>query len=415
MILFRLGIPLAVFAFVLYQSRFKPIYFTLLPWIVGLGRAIFIDILPDSIMGKVFGFQISSQDVLFGLVVIVWLYSCWRRKLSVQVFTRSSIFIAGSWFFLLLVEEIVSITNPAVKVSFRALLDTRFWLYFPISFMLFVDTYKRYNREEFMDALETFSWIVAGVTVLYILDYVLAWNIIYPYEKRYEQLIGLDSIPREFYFSFFWLGLVFSYLVVMPRSIFVSLALLAIISFGIIFSYTRSVIMIASSMAVIATILLLIKSILQMINKRILEKDDVTSRAALNQFNQGRLKTTTPSRLSVLFTLLIVLPALASILLLISPILFPMQWDNLAARFMEVLAIGSQGLSAVSNFTARLNFFILAWSDGMAVDPWLGSGLILSPRIFPWMSYDSDWIHAASPLGTVARANCLFCCSRQKG
>ena len=390
---FRLLIPFAVIAWLVYKSRSKPVYFTLIPWVVGIGRGLFLELTPATVLFQGGNYAITVQDLLFGLVLMVWVYSYRGRKIKSRFFSHPGSWIVSLWIMFLFWEFLVNIMDPSMQLKPGLVIDARTWFYFPFSLMLWVDTYQRYSREEFLEALGVLSLLVAGCSLLFILDIVAGVDI-YPNTGFYDQAGGVALYRDYINIASFWLGLVFLYFLLVPRSRLIYIGGLAIIALANILTYTRSRLIMLVSVVALAAIFLLAKNLLVAIYKK-----NGFPAADFQRAHPPAGKARIIPRSNLVVFLLGGLPALGLLALAVFPMILPAQWSFVLARFGQSML--PTETDSQTSLSVRWLYFMNAWRDGAVYNEWFGNGLILHNARTGWWSFDSDWIHIVYHFGVA--------------
>lgn len=360
MVILEILVPLALLVYFLAKGRKKPIFVCAIPILLGFGRSAFIDIMPDQTP--------AIQDILFFTVVAGWLYARAKRPTRESFLSRRGIKIAIVMLFYLGFELILMRTQ-LTGIGFFVTLQVMKWLYFPVSFLIMVDTYRRFDRNEMMDLLGSLSKLAVLLMFFYIGSSAFGLKI-YPYEKYQEVMHEGTYIARDFSTFPYWAGLAVAFFVSRARFSLSSIGALCILYLGFFFRYTRSWLILAIFLWVIAIVLQLFKS----------------------GYRKRAGKT------------LMAFSLLGVGLFFALPIVAPAQYDFFEQRMNEMFVSGS--ILAVQNMYVRIQLFLDAFQAGYRQNSLFGQGL-MDPVVGPrgsFHSYDSDWIYIVYRLGVAGLA-----------
>lgn len=344
--------------FLAIRSRKNPLFLGGAAAFLILGRSMFIDIYPGQELFVLSSIGFTGSDLVFVAVVLGWLYAV-RRRPSPRA-RISTIWVAlGAVLALFLAVELALAFASAGEIHPYYALGTRDWFYIPLGYLLTLDMLRRFTMDEIREYVRVLSVITTCLMVLYI---VSALGVpVYPYEKNVILPFGGATIIRDFSTFPAWTGLAWCYYLASPQRKGWAYAAMAVLTAGVLLSYTRSAIGWFAITAVVATALLLLR--------------------------RGRR-----TRAIVLG---VVCVALAIAVLVVGPLLAPQQFGYLQSR-----------VSLGGNATAmgRLASFERARAAGARVDPNLGAGLFdSSASVFglQYFSFDSDWIWIVYRTGWV--------------
>lgn len=344
-----------LFVFLGLRSRRNPLFLAGAAAFVGMGRSVFIDIVPDQVLRQVASVSITTGDVLFGVVVLGWVYARRRRPAPrVRLSSRWTILGVGIAYFLAL-ELALSFTNSA---SFHPtlVLSPRDWFYIPCGYLLTLDILRRFTADEIVEYVGILSLFATCLMVLYI---VSALGLpVYPFPKHLDTSSLGIAIVRDFTTFPIWIGLAWAYYLSHPKKSVWVFAALAVLAAGTLLTYTRSLTLILAASAGLAIALLI---------------------ARRGQRRRALFVAAASA-------------ALAVAVLVGGPALAPTQYGYLSARFASSAQSGS--VLTGGTLGGRIDWFKQAHAAGSLVDPVFGAGLFApsegNGRSFD--SYDSDWI-----------------------
>lgn len=339
-------IPVGIFIYLLVKGRTHPILTTAFPLFLSFGRAVFIDILPSTQLGP-----ISIQDIFFLLVVVGWLKSRRQRPAKTEVWKNKAARLAFVPIGFLAIELVYSLALQGY-IGLVSLLEIRQWLYFPLSYILFIDTYRRYDETELLFLFKTLTELTAVLLVFYIANSFFDLNL-YPYEKYYESTYAGAYILRDIStFPLQLVGLAVAYLYCLrPRNLW-GFAMAVLIFLGTLFTYARSLIIMLVVMPFILLFFFLIK---------------------------GRtIKMARGTMVKAAGVAVLVVIGLTQ--------LMPAQLEYFGLRFYDII---SKGLLSTPQSQARIGFFLFNLAKAARTNIILGAGFWGTGGL---NSYDSDWI-----------------------
>jgi hypothetical protein len=342
----QLLIPVGIFIYLLIKGHSHPILTTAFPLFLSFGRAGFIDIMPSTEFGP-----LSIQDMFFLLIVIGWLKSRRQRPANTEFWKNK----AARWAFIPIIFFAIELVYSLLLqgyLGYSSLLQIRPWLYFPLSYLFFVDTYRRYDRAELLFLFRTLAEISAFLLVFYIANSFFDLGL-YPYKMYLESTYGGTFILRDLStFPLQLIGLAIAYLsCVRPKNLG-GIVILAIIVVGTLFTYQRSLIVLVIAAPFIVLLLVLMR--------------------------HRRLKIPQKTVLKAV--------GIAAIGIIILIQLIPVQLEYIGLRFYEVM---SKGLLSSRNVQYRISFFLYNLARAARSSIVLGSGFWGKGGLD---SYDSDWI-----------------------
>lgn len=341
--------------------------------LLAFGRSIFLDIAPYRAAALPFFIGrfsaiftvVDIQDILVLALVGGWLYAMRvRPRPRLRSLHGWRFFIACLAGFLAL-ELALSVFDSGTFDA-AAIAGTRVWFYIPLGFMLTVDTFRRFSKDEVLEFLGFVSWLTVFVMLVYSAA-ALGWSL-YPYPKYLSLTIEGTLIVRDFTTFPFWTGLAIAYFLTLPRHGPKAVLALTLLALGCFFTYTRSYVL----GAVFVTLVYIVLT--AMIGHRGLRTIAYVVAAA-----------------AILVGLGVALALLA-----------PTQLGYFQARMQE---IGSPvKIATVGNVQFRTDQFARAYEAGADTSALFGAGLIddvpaaIQAR---YLSYDSDWTYMVNRLGPV--------------
>jgi hypothetical protein len=350
----------ALLLFLAWRSRRNPLFLAGAAVYLALGPSIYIDLFPGhSVLGSTL--PVTTGDLLFAAVALGWLYARTKRPVP-RVRLSAAWTVIGILVSCFLVLELALAWASATELHPQLILATRDWFFIPVAFLMTLDVLRRFTAEEIAQYVGVLSLFTACVMVLYIAS---ALNIpVYPYAKNFTAVIDGGIVSREFTAFPLWAGLAWCHYLSQPRKNVWTYAGMALLTCGVIFSFTRSMIGLLVVTAMLAVVLLM--------------------------FRRGRR-----THALVVFA---TCAALAVVVLLAGPVVAPRQFGFLKERF------GRGSVSADPNAVFRVEAFDQAHAAGARADRYLGAGLFDSaPSVNggQYLSSDSDWIGIVYRTGWV--------------
>jgi hypothetical protein len=349
------SVLVALYAFLWVRSRKNPLFLAGAAAFLGLGRSMYINIVPDQILRQVAFVSVTTGDVLFAAVVLGWVYARGRRPaLRVHLSHRWMVIGVCVAYFLAL-ELALSYENVA-GLHPTLIVSARDWFYIPFGFLLTLDVLRRFTPHEVVQFVSVLSLATTLLMLLYIAS---AIGIpVFPYPKYLTTSFLGTTIIRDSSTFPYWIALAWGYYLTLPKKNAWVFAALGILAAGTLLSYTRSWVLGLAAIVVLAVIL---------------------------QFLQQERRVRALALLAAAVTLL-------AIFLAGGPALVPAQFDYLSSRF-GLINSPARALSD-HNAQLRLELFRQAQKAGAQVDSLFGAGLSDSatPAYSRGNSYDSDWI-----------------------
>ena len=234
------AVPLAVFTFFLVRSRRSPIYLISLPLVLAFGGAIYLDIYTLRVV--VGGVGLELHDILLILQLLGWWYIALKRPHSQPIAKNVGYWgalMVLSYYFVIMIYSLPSLE----RLLSRAILGFPRLFYLPLGFLIMLDTYRRFSRDEVMMWLRDLSAVTVFLSVLYIL------NSLYP-GSVYE-IAGADvydpalGIVRSYSSFPYWLLLAWIYLISSPVLSLGKWASVGILLLSSVFYYSRAFLLIA--------------------------------------------------------------------------------------------------------------------------------------------------------------------------
>ena len=364
MIVLRIAVPVLVLLVVLYRAPRNPIYVAGLPLIVAFGYAIFLPIIPSYARRHV-----TIQDGLILMVFLGWFWTKLARPWPKRM-AKNEWFALGVLMFAFLAFEVVLMLIRDGAGGLSNTIYARQWFYIPLGYLLMLDTYRRYSREEVLDFIRFLSVASALLMFLYIPS-ELGVNI-YPFTRHVENLSSGATLIRDFYTFPFWTGLAVAYWSSRSRQSLVSILALVLLGVGAFFSYTRSI-----------------------VGLLVLTPLAAAALYAIRPRNIGRVVAIVSVVAVGLFGATIVLPRVAS-----------SQYSLFVSRTSELAQSGANPTN-VATAAGRITEFVQGYRYGASVDSLFGAGLGhsgaastsgVAPEKVTW---DSDWVDIVQSVGVV--------------
>lgn len=353
MIYLRYIVPFLVFGFFILRSKRSSIYLISIPLVLLFGRAIYLNIFSWKIIAPG-GIGLGPHDILLILQFIGWWYIRVKRPdsrpISKNVGYRIGLIVLFYYGFLLL-----SSLPFADRLFSRQILYFPRIFFLPIGFLLMLDTYRRFSRNEILMLLRDLSFVTVFLSCLYILNATYSSSI-YEIWDTTSTCVTKSGILRNYGAYPYWALMALIYFVSSPGFQTGKVLSICILLLASLFYYSRAFLLIALLLIVFGHFFILAK------------KRNISS---------------------------VVAPAIVIIVLLILfPIakeLFPVRFDYFSQRFEPMKALE---INSVHSVASRIDKFKIAW---MAINR--ASVLTGSPaygaadRPYAWVggSYDSDY------------------------
>lgn len=361
----HIAVPGAVVAYVFWEARQSRMLLCGLPFVLALGRSVFIDLLPTTQLIAAGGHTLTAQDLLFGCLGLCWILSRnWRRDVGAAVIDGWWV-LGGLLLFYLVAELIVQIAGVG-RLSAGQIIDARDWFYIPLGFWLMLDMLRRFTAAEAARLVRMLSRVTVALTILYVANARGAH--IYPYQVFQTITSGGATFARDFSTLSIWLGLALAYYLSRPRVTAETVIGLIILVVGCFFSFTRSIVILVGLMVVAAVL--------------------------CSAWKQGNLRRASAIVVGVAVIVLLwftVLPALA-----------PAEYAYFGARWSQLTSATAAGHT--EDLVVRTKAFESARRAGAKIDPQLGAGLLGNGATTFSTSYDSDWITIVYVFGPVGLA-----------
>ena len=251
-------VPLSVFVYILSRCRGNLLYVCTIATFLGFGRSFYIDSWKLAVRVPMAPLVLDLDDVLFGGMVLAWVYVRQKRPMCQRLTWRPDLLTVTLFLALLVVVHPPLALLNGVDL-FRALRAGRQWFYLPLNIFIWVDVFRRFTRDEVLQWLGSLSLLTVLVTPLYVLSAV--GFAIYPYEPYVVEVSGTGRIVRDYmtYPGWYRYALAF-YLVQLVDGLHRARVLLAVgaIIIGVLFSFTRTYIVLALVQVSIALLFALI-------------------------------------------------------------------------------------------------------------------------------------------------------------
>ena len=219
-----------------------------LPFVIALGRSVFINLLPTTQLIGLGNHSLGAQDLLFGSLGLCWLLSKrWRRDAGAPVIDWWWV-LGGLILFFLVAELIIQIAGLG-KPSISAIIDARGWFYVPLGFFLMLDMFRRFTAAEADGLIRLLSRLTVVLTIFYVAN--AAGAKVYPYQVYQTITYVGTSFTRDFTTFSIWMGLAVAYYLARPRITAETVVGLLILATGCFFSYTRSTVLTVGLMVVL--------------------------------------------------------------------------------------------------------------------------------------------------------------------
>lgn len=246
----------------LYFGRRNPLFYLLLPYALQQGQTAFID---QSIqIGGMYPFSVSGTvfiDVLLVIVVLLTIFLIRARIPSVRFVGSQLIIIFASYIALLTGYSLLLHADPR-----EVLLTARNFFYVPLSFFLWTSIFHAVTRSQYEQFLRFFIYITPILAVLYILNSSGLVPLFDPM-IMYQEVEGasgtfyrdFSTIPTQLVPVF--VISVLSFVVPtmrLPRWLLVANCI--ILPVAILFTFTRSVLVVASATLLVSLFIITVFS-----------------------------------------------------------------------------------------------------------------------------------------------------------
>jgi hypothetical protein len=219
-----------------------------------LGESAFIRTWNVSIRLPYVPVPLIWNDVVFGALVISWLYVWQKRRVKTR-FASGWDILAVVLFLGLVVAQVPVAWLRDQEIRLGAILAIRSFLYFPLSIFLWADLLRRLARNEIENLLGCLSWVTVGLLGLYVLH--MLGYVTSPVDSSYYQgVLGSTPIIRDALAFPFFTKVAFAYFLTRPRKNAGTLLALGVAFTGVLFSYTRSWVIPAVLMLVVSVLYL---------------------------------------------------------------------------------------------------------------------------------------------------------------
>ena len=343
----------ALLAFLVVRSRTNPLFLAGAATFFVLGRAVFIDVVPNQ---QLLSTPLTTGDMVFVILGLGLLYARRLRPAPRADVRARWVWLAAVLVIFIVLELALTLSNQAFHPT--RVLPVRDWLFIPIGYVMMLDILRRFSAREVEEYLGGLCLVTTLLMVLYIAS---ALNVpVYPYAKYFTTTYGGVTITRDFSTLPLWAGVAWAYYLSRPMKSWRVLAALGILAIGMILTYTRSVVLVEAGVAVLA-------ALLHMAHR------DLRSRS-----------------LAVAGPLLLLMVGVV----LVTAAVLPAQYGYLQSRF-QLIRIGGGTSVSDRNLGLRTMAFEAARRAGAEVDPVFGAGLFdSSPNGSGYVhdSADSDWI-----------------------
>jgi len=342
----------ALMVFLAVRSRRNPLFLAGAAAFIALGRAAFVDIVPDQVLLS--PMSIKTSDLVFAMLALGWLYARRSRPTPCVGIRARWAWLAGLLAVFLALEFALTFSGlPGFHPM--TFLPTRDWVFIPLGYLMTLDILRRFSARETAEYVGVLCLLSTLLMVLYIAS---ALNVpAYPYPKFLTTSYGGVTIIRDFTTFPIWSGLAWGYYLSRPEKTGWVLAALAVLAAGSLLTYTRSLILIAVGVAVLAALL----------------------HVAHRDLRARALVVWGPVLL------------LALGVVIAGPALMPAQFGYLESRFGTIQYSGTS--ISDRNIDIRMQRFERARQAAALVDPVFGAGLLnASSGGREHDSYDSDWI-----------------------
>lgn len=349
-----LAAGVALLVFLAFRSRRNPLFLAGAAAFIALGRAAFVDIVPDQVLLS--PMSIKTSDLVFAMLALGWLYARRSRPTPCVGVRARWAWLAGLLAVFLALEYALAFSGAA-GFHPMTVLPTRDWVCIPLGYLMTLDILRRFSARETAEYVGVLCLLSTLLMVLYIAS---ALGVpVYPYPKYFTTAYGGVAITRDFTTLPIWSGLAWGYYLSRQEKTGWVMAALAVLTAGTLLTYTRSLVLIAVGVAVLAALLSVAHR-------------DLRARA-----------------------LVVLGPVLLLVLgvVIAGPAVMPAQFGYLASRFSTLQLSGTS--IADRNISIRMQRFERARQAAALVDPVFGAGLVdASPDDAgrEHSSYDSDWI-----------------------
>lgn len=349
-----LAAGVALLVFLAFRSRRNPLFLAGAAAFIALGRAAFVDIVPDQVLLS--PMSIKTSDLVFAMLALGWLYARRSRPTPCVGVRARWAWLAGLLAVFLALEYALAFSGAA-GFHPMTVLPTRDWVCIPLGYLMTLDILRRFSARETAEYVGVLCLLSTLLMVLYIAS---ALGVpVYPYPKYFTTAYGGVAITRDFTTLPIWSGLAWGYYLSRQEKTGWVMAALAVLTAGTLLTYTRSLVLIAVGVAVLAALLSVAHR-------------DLRARA-----------------------LVVLGPVLLLVLgvVIAGPAVMPAQFGYLASRFSTLQLSGTS--IADRNISIRMQRFETARQAAALVDPVFGAGLVdASPdeNGQQYNSYDSDWI-----------------------
>ena len=249
--LLRYLIPIGLFGYFAFRARKSPVYACALPMLYCFGEAIMLPIYSLSLAIPGLPVNLNKGDVAFFLLATVWLYIRQKRP------NRRKLAWGLDFGSLWLLFAVFAIQPFAIAISEGVLyessiLNSRAYVYFPLSLLLWADALRRFTWDEVWHLLVSVSAVTVLLMPLYILSAVGV--AIYP-SQSYRVYAGSSIIVRDYVTFPIWTGLALAFYLsqyIQGKRLFEALPALSVLVVGCVLTLTRNVVFASGGMVAVA-------------------------------------------------------------------------------------------------------------------------------------------------------------------
>ncbi len=184
--------------------------------------------------------EIGKEDLLVILLVLAWLYVRQKRPNRQRLSPNLDVMATGLLLGLLLVQLPLGWIN-AQALNLGAVLGSKQYFYFPLSFFVWGDILRRFTRDEVWQFLSTLSLLTISLMVLYGLS-AIGFDV-YPQAPYQTMIVGSSKVVRDFLTFPYWTKLAIAFWLVQfsqRKAGLHSILALGVLAAGTLLSLTRS-------------------------------------------------------------------------------------------------------------------------------------------------------------------------------
>jgi hypothetical protein len=234
-------IPALLVLYILFKSSKNLVAICVLPLLIFLGRSTFIDTYG---WGIIIGpLPITITDVIFGGLILVWLYIRYRRPQNAPIRLTVEIVVMLIFGVFILVETMLTWLDGYRLV--RIIQLTRYYLYLPAGFFIFLDIFRRVTEDEANNLIATLSAVCLPLSVIYSVS-ALGFRI-YPYPAYLTVYVGQETLVRDFLTFPIFAPMAFAFYLAQSKRDWRWGIALIIITLCLALTFTRSIVVGASA------------------------------------------------------------------------------------------------------------------------------------------------------------------------